>query len=258
VSQTLSVVIPTKNAAELLTGALESVKWADELIVVDMFSTDETDEVCARYPNCRVFKRDDYIFGNVNFGFDQATTDWVMRLDTDERIPPELAEEVRAILAAPPGGVTGFEFWEQTFRLGRELEHGFGRKHFRKMMFRRGSARYPVRSEHESLETSGTWLRSEHPYLHLNYPRVADYLEKTNYYTGKDVERVVLPDRPPTTWDGARETLRAFYLYYLKWRGYKDGWVGFLDAAMRSFYQLVYWAKLRERWERERGAADAG
>jgi glycosyltransferase involved in cell wall biosynthesis len=252
VSETLSVVIPTKNAAELLTGALESVKWADELIVVDMFSTDETDEVCARYPNCRLFKRDDYIFGNVNFGFDQATTDWVMRLDTDERITPELAAEIESILAEPPNGVTGYEFEELTYRLGRRLRHGFGRRHYRQMMFRRGAARYPVREEHEALETSGRWLRTRHGYEHLNYSSVGAYLKKMDYYTDRDVERTELPGERPAASHGIKETARAFYLYYLKWRGYKDGWIGLLDAAMRSFYQFVYWAKLRERWERER------
>jgi glycosyltransferase involved in cell wall biosynthesis len=253
VSQTLSVVIPTKNAAELLAGALESVKWADELIVVDMFSTDETDEVCARYPNCRLFKRDDYIFGNVNFGFDQATTDWVMRLDTDERITPELAAEIRSILAAPPNGITGYAFAELTYRLGKRLRHGFGRPHYRRMMFRRGAARYPVREEHESFETSGEWLRTRHGYEHFNYATVGAYLQKMDYYTERDAERADLPAQRPAASSGVKETARAFYLYYLKWRGYRDGWIGLLDAAMRSFYQFVYWAKLRERWERERG-----
>ena len=137
--------------------------------------------------------------------------------------------------------------------LGRELLHGFGRKHFRKMLFRRGAARYPVRHEHESLETAGTWLRARNGYIHLNYPTVADYLRKTNYYTDKDVERAELPARAPSIRTGVVDTIRPMYLYYVKWRGYRDGWVGFVDAGMRCVYQFTYWAKLRERWERERG-----
>jgi glycosyltransferase involved in cell wall biosynthesis len=249
-------VIPTKNAGLLLRDCLASVAWADEILVVDMFSTDETGEICAEYSQCRIFQRDDYIFGNVNFGFDHASGDWVMRLDSDERITPELAAEVETFLTDPPEHVTGLEFWERPVILGRELSHGFGRKHFRKMMFRRGKARYPVRSEHESLETSGTWLRTQHGYLHLNYASVAHYLEKMNYYTDRDVERAELPSEAPSLSDGVRETLRAFYLYNLKWRGYRDGWIGFLDAGMRAFYQFTYWAKLRERWEREQASAD--
>jgi glycosyltransferase involved in cell wall biosynthesis len=251
--QTLTVAIPSKDAAHLLRDCLASVAFADEIIVVDMHSTDGTSELCAEYPQCRMIEREGYIFENVNAAFDSAVSDWVLRIDTDERLTPELGAEIQAILADPPSGVTGFEFWECAFVLGRRLEHGRGRKHFRKMLFRRGMARYPVRREHEDLETSGTWLRCEHPYIHLNYVSVAQYLEKMNYYTEKDVERMTLPDSAPPVWHGMRETARAFYQYYLRNQGFRDGWVGFVDSSMHGIYQLVQWAKIRERWKRERG-----
>jgi glycosyltransferase involved in cell wall biosynthesis len=249
--ETLSVVIPTKNAAGLLEGCLASVSWADEIIVVDMFSTDGTDEVCRRYEQCRLVEREDYIFGNVNHGIDIAQSDWVMRLDTDERITSELAAEIRSMLADPPDGVAGFEFWERPIILGHELRYGFGRRHYRRMMFRKGSARYPVRSEHEDLITSGVWRRMRHGYLHLNYATVGQYLSKTDYYTDRDLERTDVPERCPSVVTGMTSTARAFYLYYLKYQGVRDGWVGFVDAAMRGVYQLVWWAKLRHRWEQE-------
>jgi glycosyltransferase involved in cell wall biosynthesis len=255
--QTLTVVIPTKDRAPELRKALASVRWADEIIVVDMHSSDETDQVCAEYPQCRLYKREDYIFGNVNFGFEKATSDWVMRLDTDERVTPPLAKEIQKVLSDPPPDVVGYEFPERVVNLGRELRHGFGRRHFRKMMFRRGMARYPVKAEHEDLETTGPWLRLRQGYLHDNYRSVAHYLEKTNYYTDRDVERADLPDRRPRELRCLIEVARAFYMYYLKLRGYRDGWVGFVDAAMRANYQFVQWAKLRERWERESRSVDA-
>jgi glycosyltransferase involved in cell wall biosynthesis len=255
--ETLTVAISTKDVADLLADCLASVAWADEIIVVDMFSSDRTAEVCAAHQQCRFFQRSDYIFGNLNFAFEHASCDWVLRLDSDERITPELAAEIHAILTNPPQDVTGFEFWERPFVLGRELQFGFGRKHYRKLMFRRGSARYLVRHEHEDLETEGTWLRGHHGYVHLNYNAVSEYLAKTNYYTDRDVERALLPLETPRRAAAVRESTRAFYLYYLKRQGYRDGWLGFLDAGMRAVYQFVYWAKLRERWERERGAGNA-
>jgi glycosyltransferase involved in cell wall biosynthesis len=255
-SERLTVCIPTKDAADLLPDCLASVAWADEIIVVDMFSVDGTPDICAGYPQCRFFQRSDYIFGNLNYAFERATSDWLLRLDSDERITTELADEIRSILRNPPESVTGFEFWERQFVLGRELHHGFGRKHYRKLLFRRGTAKYRVQHEHEDLETDGEWLRGRHGYIHLNYNAVDDYLRKTRYYTERDVERVALPDAAPTQADALREVARAFYLYYLKYRGYRDGWLGLLDAGMRSVYQFVYWAKVRERWERERGVGD--
>ena len=253
--QSVSVVIPTKNAAALLPDCLASVAWADEIVVVDRFSDDGTVALCSGTPNCRVFQREAMIASNRNFGFDQATSDWILRLDADERITPELAEELQRLLVDPPDDVTGWESQERVFVLGRELTHGFGRPHDRKMMFRRGMAREPERSEHDALETSGTWLRTRNGYIHYNYERVRDYLVKTNYYTDTDVANAALPERAPSPLVGVREAARSGYVYYLKLGGYRDGWVGFVDAGMRALYQFVQWAKLRERWERERGGS---
>jgi glycosyltransferase involved in cell wall biosynthesis len=249
--ETLAVVIPTKNAAHLLKDCLDSVAWVEEMIVVDMFSDDDTVSVCEKYPQCRIFSRDDYIFANVNFGFRQATTDWIMRLDSDERLTPELAQEIRSFLLDPPNDVAGLEFWERPIELGKEMRFGFGHRHYRKMMFRNGTASYAVRHEHEDLQSYGNWQRLSHGYLHYNYSDVSQYLHKMDYYTTKDVNRAELPLRAPHPARGAVDGLRSFYLNYLKRQGFRDGWVGFVDAAMRAVYYLVYSSKLRERWEQE-------
>jgi glycosyltransferase involved in cell wall biosynthesis len=249
---TVTVVIPTKDRAADLAVCLESVAWANEIVVVDMFSTDETPVVCARYPQCRLIRRRDYIFGNVNRGFDEATSDWVLQLDTDERITPELAAEIQRILTDPPADVTGFEFWERPINLGVELKHGYGRRHYKQRMFRRGTARYRVESEHEPLVTSGKWVRLNHGFLHENYRSVSQFLQKIDYYTDRDAERTPPADAPPRQRDALIEPARMFYLYYLKYRGYRDGWVGLVDAGMRAVYQFVQWAKLRRRWELHR------
>jgi glycosyltransferase involved in cell wall biosynthesis len=252
----LSVVITTRNQAHLLRDCLQSVAWADEIIAVDDYSTDETPAMFRQYRQCRYFKRRDYLNGNMNFGFDQVTNPWVMRIDSDERITPELATEIQETLAGPPEGVTGFEFWERPIILGRELRHGYATKHYRKMMWRRAAARYAVHDSHEELETSGIWRRSRHGYLHISHPSVSQYLIKTNFWTDQDVVRDNLPTKAPKASHAAGEMVRAFYLYYLKRRGYRDGWVGLVDAGMRAFYQFTYWAKLRERWESQHAEAN--
>jgi glycosyltransferase involved in cell wall biosynthesis len=254
----LSVVITTRNQAQLLRECLQSVAWADEIIGIDDCSTDETTAVFHEYPQCRYFQRNDYLNGNMNFGFEQASKQWVMRIDTDERITPELADEIQTMLADPPKGVTGFEFWERPIILGRELKHGYGRKHYRKMMWLRSAARYRVQESHEDLETSGIWRQSRHGYLHLSHPSVSQYLTKTNFWTDQDVVRDRLPSKAPGPGRAAWETARAFYLYYLKKRGYRDGWIGLVDAGMRAFYQFTYWAKLRERWQQQQADAHGG
>ncbi|MEA2684644.1 MAG: hypothetical protein QOK05_2972 [Chloroflexota bacterium] len=252
VRQSVTVVIPTKDAAHLLGDCLDSVAWADEILVIDMHSTDGTDAVCAKYPNCTVRTREDYIFGNMNFGFELARSDWVMRLDSDERITPGLRREMEDFLRQPPPGVTGMAAWERLVVLGRELQWGRGRRHHRKLLFRRGSARYAVRSEHEDLQAEGPWVESQHGYIHENYATVGDYLRKTDYYTSRDVARADLPASAPSVRQAFVDVARPFYMHYIRRRGYRDGWVGLLDAGMMSVYQFVLWARLRERWEGER------
>src|SRR5437016_13512356 len=96
--QTVAAVIPTKNVADFIGGALESLRFCDEVIIVDMFSTDDTQKICESYPNVRFFQRQDYIYGNFNFGMEQARSQWIIRLDSDERLSPELQDEIIALL----------------------------------------------------------------------------------------------------------------------------------------------------------------
>lgn len=249
--QTLTAVIPTKNVAHLIEDCLTSVAWADEILVIDMFSTDGTQDICKRWPQCRVIEREDYIFGNVNHGIDEAASDWILRLDSDERLTPELSAEIQGILADPPQNIIGYCCWERPFMLGHELRHGFGRRHHRRILFRKGTARYEVKREHEDLSFDGEWATAKHGYIHLNYRSVGHYLAKMDYYISKDLEREQLPARLPSASRGVITTTRAFYLYYMKYQGFRDGWPGLLDASMRAIYQWVAYAKLRERWEAE-------
>src|SRR5215212_9456427 len=100
--RTLSVVIPTLNVEAIIGRCLEAVRWADEVVIVDMFSTDRTREICEGFPNVRFKQRRDYIFANVTYGMEVAIGDWVMRLDSDEVLTPELAREIQEDVLAKP------------------------------------------------------------------------------------------------------------------------------------------------------------
>jgi glycosyltransferase involved in cell wall biosynthesis len=103
--QTVAVIIPTKNVAAFFRPTLESIRFADEVIVVDMSSTDGTTSLCTEYANVKVIDKVDYIYANVNTGFDAATTDWVIRLDSDEVLTAALQDEILSFLENPPANV---------------------------------------------------------------------------------------------------------------------------------------------------------
>src|SRR5579872_726528 len=259
--QTISVVIPVYNVEDKIARCLDALTWADEVICVDMFSTDRTEEICRRYPNVVFVQNRDYIFANVNFGIDRAKGDWVMRLDSDEVVSPELAREIREeVLAKPDSPYAGFWVPNRVFFFGKWIRYGvayddrFGKDRvgysFRKALFRRGTARYACRREHEDLTTEGEYGVLQGYYDHFSHRSVSEWIAKMNYYTDRDIERqdVLAPDfklaRP-------RRTLIAlatiFYGYYIRRRGYKDGIHGFMTCALNTFYVLVERCK---QWEK--------
>lgn len=257
--QSVTVVIPTLNVAAFVRPTLESVRWADRVIVVDMFSTDETLAVCAEYPNVVVVQRKDYIFANVNHGMDLADTDWVIRLDSDEVIGDELRESVLRFLENPDPKVNTVSFRGRHHMFGFPMHHGVGspRLGWRKHMFRRGTARYPCKSEHEDIDTQPEEVRVDGVYEHYTNHTVEEVVRKFNYYTQRDVERIADADlRPTPPWKLVYRAVRLFLLYYFQWKGYRDGMLGFYTSLFRGpIYLFIDNAKQWEAWEKRGGGS---
>ncbi len=246
----VAAVIPTYNSAELLEDCLRSVAWCDEIIVVDMHSTDNTDEICARFPNCRVFKRDGYIYENFNYGMDQARSEWIIRLDTDERISPELRDEIRELLSSseePPHAA--YTAPMVVYIIGKRLDWGPERGRVRNILVRRGRARYPTRTEHEDFMIDGTVGALHGPYHHYSTKSIGHFIHKMNYYTDRDLERHPHPvaARPRTVLSVA---VRHFFHVYFRQKAYRDGYHGFVLAALRSIYIVV---SMLKEWEKAEG-----
>lgn len=252
--QRVSAVIPTKNVAEIIIPTLESLRFCDEVVIVDMFSTDGTREICERYPNVRVIQRDDYIYGNFNHGAEEASGDWIIRIDSDEVIGDELRQSIQAVLRADDPTCDSYEAFCHLYFFGMRLRHGFGDQ-WRTMLFRKGTARYPVRSEHEGLVLAGPQGKLDGFYSHFTNPTISVWLQKINYYSDRDIERLreaVAPRR----WRVAYETLRIFQRFYLGpgWL-IRDGYLGFVVAGMTAFAIFLQHVKT---WEKACGGRSPG
>ncbi|MBN1405394.1 MAG: glycosyltransferase family 2 protein [Candidatus Omnitrophica bacterium] len=242
--KTISIVIPVYNAADKIKNCLESLAWADEIIIVDMFSDDGTVEICRKSPKVKIIQRHDYIFANVNFGIEAAISDWIMRLDSDEVITEGLKEEILNVLKQDGCGYDGFYCKARLFMFGREIKYGVGRHTYRKQLFRKGYAWYEVKSEHEEMLSKGEWNHLKNPYLHYNYNNVNEFFEKTKYYTQKDAERSCSINR----FDFFRtiyKSIRFFILYYLQWQGFRDGTAGLTVSFLRGPYYI--WQEYKAR-----------
>lgn len=259
--QTISVVIPTFNVEDRIARCLDALTWADEVICVDMYSTDRTEEICRRYPNVVFLQNKDYIFANVNFGMDHAKGDWIMRLDSDEVVSEELAREIQEeVLAKPDIPYAGFWVPNRVFFFGKWIRYGvaydprFAKERpgygFRKILFRRGTARYACQREHEDLTTEGEYGILRGHYDHFSHRSVSEWIGKMNYYTDRDVERmdVLAPGfRLPRPGRTLVALVKIFFEFYILRKGYRDGLHGFITSALNTFYILVERCKIWEK-----------
>jgi len=256
--ETVAVVIPTFNVGRIIGRCLESVAWADEIIIVDMFSTDDTLEVCRRYPQVRIFQRQNRIFANVNYGFEQARTDWVIRLDSDEVLNPELQQNIQNVLLCPDPDLSGYYFPSIQYMFGLPMSYGPGRRELalRKCMFRRGTARYQCRSEHEDITTTGRLGVLDGYYEHFTNHSVAEVVRKFNWYTDLDTERLDPRElEPPNLWRLSYRAVRMFLFFYVQHKGYRDGHLGYFSSVFRgAIYPLIEEAKRWEAWQRSVGS----
>ena len=253
----LSVVIPTKNCVELMRRTMAALDFADEIVVVDMFSTDGTAELVRSHPKARLIQRNGHIYENVNFGFDAATGDWLMRLDSDEIPTPELGREIRERIASAPEDLCGFYIPNRTYYSNRWLKYGpayderspVPGERFRLCLFRAGTGRYESELSHDDLTVRGRCEYLKHRYDHYSVRSFSHYLAKNNYYTDMDVERMnpAEHDARAEAWAMLWGPVKEFLVFFIKRKGYKDGALGIIACGGYAILRFMIHAK---RWER--------
>lgn len=265
--RTLSVVVPTKDVAEILPRMLDALRWADEIIVVDTFSTDATPEIARGYPNVKFFQWVHPVAFStpsaVNYALDRASGDWVLRLDADEVATPELAREIQELLSGEEPPFDGYFIPYRNYFFGKWIRWGVAHNPaayprqgyaYRHALWSRGMARYPEHHEHEGMEVQGRWGYLEHHYDHFTTASVSEWVRKMNFYTDNDVARLS-PDDPEFKryhpWKTIAAAARMFYTHYWKLQGYRDGMHGFMLAGLNAVYLFVLRCKMWERLEQQ-------
>lgn len=245
----LSVVVVTLNEEERIRACLESVAWADEVIVVDAESHDKTAAI-ARELTDHVFVRPWPGFAaQKNFGIDQAHGEWILSLDADEVVSPALREEIQAEVAGG-GRHQGYSVPRRNVFWDRWVRHGGLYPDWQLRLFRRGRGRFVARAVHESVVVDGSVGRLRGHLEHRSYRDVADFLERTDRYTTLAADDWLAGGRGTRPFaDLVVRPLGRFLGMYV-WRGgFLDGWRGFLLAVLYGYYVFMRSAKI---WERAR------
>jgi glycosyltransferase involved in cell wall biosynthesis len=241
----LSVAVITLDEEARLRRCLESVAWADEIVVVDAESHDKTVQIAREFTD-RVIVRPWAGFpAQKNFALDQCEGDWVLSLDADEEAAPELGHELVATVA-DPRACDGYAVRRRNMFLGRWIRYGGLYPDWQVRLFRRGRGRFAERAVHESVTVAGPVGRLAGHLIHRSYEGVRDFIERANRYSSLAAEQMIREGRRVRTAELIVRPLGRFLSMYVIQRGFLDGRRGLLLATLYAYYVFMRSAKL---WE---------
>jgi glycosyltransferase involved in cell wall biosynthesis len=241
----VTATIITFNEAANIEAALQSLSWADEIIVVDSESTDRTTEIARKFTSKVIVRPWPGYIAQKNFAADQASHDWIFSLDADERVTPELAAEIKSVIAKGTAAA-GYRMPRVTFHLGRWMRSTDWYPDYQLRLYDRRRARWAGKYVHESVKADGPveYLRNE--LQHFAYRDVAHHLETMDRYTTLAAKQMFEEGRRAGFFHVLVHPPAAFFRNYVLRGGFRDGKAGLIVSAMNARYVRLKFAKL---WE---------
>ncbi len=251
----LTVTVITRNEAANLDGALQSVTWANEIVVVDSRSSDATVEIATRY-GARVEVADWKGYSaQRNYAAEIASNDWILALDADERVPPELATEIQGIMRDGPTA-RGYRMPRVSYYLGRWIKGTDWYPDYQLRLYDRRVGRFNGKRVHESVELSeGKPGTLRHDLQHYPYRDISDHVTSIDHYTTLAAEEWYAAGRRTNPLDVLLHPPAAFLRNYLLRSGFRDGTAGFLISVLNSYYVFL---KILKLWELQCGLQRPG
>jgi glycosyltransferase involved in cell wall biosynthesis len=244
----LSVTIITKNEAAGLAETLRSVQWADEIVVVDAESTDETVAVARQFTDRVIVRAWPGYAGQKNYAASMAAHDWILSLDADERVTPALAAEIRSTVSAIPSHAA-FRMRRVTWHLGRWIRSTDWYPDRQVRLYDRRLAHWTGQYVHEAIASEGSVGQLRGELQHFPYCDIADHLETIDRYTTYAARQMHDAGRRSSLFHLVAHPPLAFLRNYLVRGGIRQGAAGFIVSAMNACYVFLKFAKL---WELSR------
>ena len=241
----LSVTVIAWNEEERLRACLESVAWADEIVVVDAESGDKTVQIAHEFTDKVSVRPWPGFAAQKNFAIDQATGDWILSLDADEEAGPELRAEIMATVTDARAR-DGYAVRRQNVFLDRWIRHGGLYPDWQVRLFRRDCGRFEARAVHESVTVKGSLGRLTGHLVHRSYEGVSDFIERANRYSSLAAEQLIREGRRVGAGELILRPLGRFLSMYVVKSGFLDGRRGLLLASLYAYYVFMRSAKV---WE---------
>ncbi|MFA5162667.1 MAG: glycosyltransferase family 2 protein [Elusimicrobiales bacterium] len=245
----ITLALIAHNEEKDLPRCLDSVKGlVSGIALVDSMSSDRTGEIAAA-AGARVLRREfDGYASQKNAALDLASNDWILQLDPDETLSPELKDEIAALFAAGPRA-DAYSLPYVNYFLGRRMRHGGlgGERHIR--LFRKSRCRFEGGLVHEGVRVDGTVGALKHPVIHNSYPDMEEYLDKFNRYTTLAARKMHGQGKRFSIFRICFVPLEFHKRFFLR-LGFLDGFAGLAWSAVSAFYVFVKYVKL---WRIEQG-----
>ncbi len=239
----ISVSIITLNEEKNIGDCLKSVNWADEIIVVDGESTDNTVEICKQYTD-KIFTKPFVEFSSQKqYALDQCQYPWVLSLDSDERVLPELKEEILELLVSKEISHQGYYIARRSYFMNKWIKYCGWYPGYQLRLFKRDVTHVSPNRVHEGFIVKGTTAKLKYDIDHYSHPTIESSIKKLNHYTTLEAR-----DRVNKKKVGVHNfifnPLSAFLIKYVRQQGYRDGMHGFLLSWIASFLKMVLYMKI--------------
>jgi glycosyltransferase involved in cell wall biosynthesis len=244
----VSAVVVCFNEEDRIADCLESVRWCDEIVVVDSFSTDRTAEICRRYADRFVQQAWAGYRDQKAFAHSLATRDWVLVVDADERVTLELRQEIIDALNRDGQAYAGYAVPRLVYFLRRWWWRGGWYPDYGVRLFRRERATWGGTDPHEEIIVDGRICRLKNPLHHYSYRNIDDHIQRINRYTSLSSRELKKEGEGWRRSDALLRPAVRFFRFYILERGFLEGFAGFYVALTAAFYVFLKYAKL---WELE-------
>jgi glycosyltransferase involved in cell wall biosynthesis len=244
----VTVTIITLNEAAHIADAIDSAAWADEVVVVDSGSTDDTLAIAGAKGAITQTRAWTGYVDQKNFAAGLASNDWIFSIDADERIPPALASEIRALLSTEPS-LPGYRVPRVTYHLGRWIRTTDFYPDYQMRLYDRRKARWQGRHVHESVTVDGASGRLTVELEHYSYRNLSDHLDRINAYSTLAAKQMYEGGRRANAFDLLAHPPAAFLRNYILRRGFREGMAGLTLSIVNAYSVFLKFAKL---WELQR------
>jgi len=241
----LSVIIITKDEQDNIKDCLESIKWADEIIVIDSGSADKTEEICRKYTNS-FYVKDWPGFGiQKQRALDLATHEWVLSIDADERVTLDLKDEIISVLNSNLNE-DGYLIPRLSNYLGKNMRHAGWYPDYTLRLVKRKKSYFTKDIVHEKMIVDGPIKKLSNHLVHYPYKDIAHHMEKLNSYTSLSAKKMFSNGKSVSWLMIFIKAFFSFFRAYILRKGFLDGWQGLVVSISTSLSVYMKYVKLKE------------